>query len=327
MLSAVTLPAHAAPEQKTPGAGLPGSVDGSHVVTLREETPASSATGRRPAGGYGAYGARISHIYGPVVNGFAVEADAGQARPLAADPHVASVVQDTRATPDAVGGNPRPRSLGRVDRPSRPPDAGHRVPRSAGAGVTVCVIDTGVRIAHADFGGRARHGWDFVGRDRVAAHGNGPGAHVAGIVAGTVSGVARKAQVAAVRVLDDTGVGTTAQVIAGIDRVTRHARGPAVADLSLGGGYHAALDAAVRASIRSRCHLHRRRGRHRPSGRSALPRRRARGGHGRRPSGRGHARAAPAQVTKALVAGAANGKVSGRGPGSPDKLLRVPPFM
>lgn len=326
MLSAVTLPAHAAPEEKTPGAGLPGSVGGSHVVTLKEETPASSATGLRPVGTYGAYGARISHIYGPVLNGFAVEADAGQARRLAADPHVASVVQDTRVTLDAVGGNPPSWSLGRVDRPSRPPDAGHRAPRSAGAGVTVCVIDTGVRIAHADFGGRARHGWDFVGRDRVADDGNGHGAHVAGIVAGTVSGVARKAQVAAVRVLDDTGVGTTAQVIAGIDRITRHARGPAVADLSLGGGCHAALDAAVRASIRSGVtytvaadDTGRPAALHSPADvREAVT---------VGATDRGHARAAPAQVTKALVAGAANGKVSGRGPGSPDKLLRVPPFM
>ncbi|WP_176741428.1 S8 family serine peptidase [Streptomyces sp. LUP30] len=323
MLSAVTPPAHAALEGETPGAGLPGSVGGSHVVTLNEDTPASSATGRRRVG---AYGARISHICGPVLHGFAVDADAGRARRLAADPHVASAVQDTRVTPDAVGGNPPLWSLGRVDRPSRPPDADHRAPGSAGAGVTVCVIDIGVRIAHADFGGRVRHGWDFVGGDRVAADGNGHGTHVAGIVAGTVSGVARKAQVAAVRVLDDTGVGTTAQVIAGIDRATRHARGPAVADLSFGGGYHAALDAAVRTSIRPGVTYTVAAG---DPGRPAALHSPAdvREAVTVGATGRGHARAAPAHVAKALVAGASNGKVSGRGPGSPDKLLRVPPFM
>ncbi|MER6784409.1 hypothetical protein ABT330_07220 [Streptomyces sp. NPDC000658] len=41
----------------------------------------------------------------------------------------------------------------------------------------------------------------------------------------------------------------------------------------------------------------------------------------------GPRRATPAQVAKALVAEAAHGKVSGRGPGSPDRLLQVPPFM
>lgn len=37
-----------------------------------------------------------------------------------------------------------------------------------------------------------------------------------------------------------------------------------------------------------------------------------------------HPRAAPAQVEKALVAGAVSGKVAGRGLGSPNRLLQVP---
>lgn len=130
-------------------------------------------------------------------------------------------------------------------------DGNYRWPKSAGAGVTVYVIDTGIRITHDDFGGRASYGWDFVGGDRVAADGNGHGTHVAGTVAGASLGVAKKAKVVAVRVLDNAGAGTTAQAVAGIDWVTRHAHKPAVANLSLGGGYNAALDAAVRTSIRS----------------------------------------------------------------------------
>lgn len=55
----------------------------------------------------------------------------------------------------------------------------------------------------------------------------------------------------AVRVLDNKGAGTTAQVIAGIDWVTKNARKPAVANLSLGGPHNAQLDAAVRTSIAS----------------------------------------------------------------------------
>lgn len=113
------------------------------------------------------------------------------------------------------------------------------------------VIDTGIRITHKDFGGRASHGWDFVQNDRTAQDGNGHGTHVAGTVAGTTYGVAKKAEVVAVRVLDDEGAGTTAQVIAGIDWVTKHARKPAVANMSLGGFGNAQLDAAVRNSIAS----------------------------------------------------------------------------
>jgi subtilisin family serine protease len=90
-----------------------------------------------------------------------------------------------------------------------------------------------------------------VGNDKAAGDGNGHGTHVAGTIAGTTYGVAKKAKVVSVRVLDNAGSGTTAQVIAGIDWVTRHAHKPAVANLSLGGHANAQLDAAVRNSIAS----------------------------------------------------------------------------
>ncbi|WP_432034664.1 S8 family serine peptidase [Streptomyces antibioticus] len=446
VLSAAALPAHAVPEGTILGAGRPGAVDGSYLVTLKEapDTGASepsAAAGRRLAE---AYGARISHVYGTVLHGFAVEADARQARRLAADPRVASVVQDTRVTVDTpvtvdtsvtvdtpaavdtpvtvdtpvavdtpvtadtpaavdapvtadtpvaaeatstdhttgtAARTPASWGLDRIDQPSRPLDDSYSWPKSAGAGVTVYVIDTGVRITHKDFAGRARHGWDFVGGDGTAADGNGHGTHVAATVAGTSFGVAKKAKVVSVRVLDDTGAGTIARVIAGIDWVTRNARKPAVANLSLGGGYNAQLDAAVRASIRSGVTYTVAAGNEgRPAAlgspadvREAVTvgavdradTRPAFSNHGSAldlfapgvsitsASHRGdtaratfsgtstaaphaagaaalyladHPKATPAQVSRALVAGAANGKVSGRGSGSPNKILQVPPF-
>jgi subtilisin family serine protease len=54
-----------------------------------------------------------------------------------------------------------------------------------------------------------------------------------------------------VRVLNNSGSGTTAGVIAGIDWVTKNHSGPSVANMSLGGGASATLDTAVRNSIAS----------------------------------------------------------------------------
>ncbi|MCD7444841.1 S8 family peptidase [Streptomyces lincolnensis] len=248
VLSAITLPAHAAPQGRISGAGEPGSVAGSYLVTLKGGTKAPSAAGKDLAE---KYGARISHTYGTVLNGYAIRANERQAGLLAADPRVASVVQDTRVALDHVQKNPPSWGLDRIDQRNRPLDRRYTSPESGGAGVTVYVIDTGIRTGHQDFGGRASHGWDFVGGDRSAGDGNGHGTHVAATVAGTTYGVAKKAKVVAVRVLDNAGAGTTARVIAGIDWVTRHAKKPAVANLSLGGYRNAQLDAAVRTSIRS----------------------------------------------------------------------------
>lgn len=248
VLSAITLPAHAAPEGRILGAGQAGSVSGSYIVTLRGGTKAPSAVGKDVAE---KYGARINHTYSSVLNGYAVEAGERQARALAADSRVASVVQDTRVAYDHTWRNPPSWGLDRLDQGDLPLDKSYTWPESAGRGVTVYVIDTGIRITHRDFGGRASYGWDFVGDDKSAGDGNGHGTHVAGTAVGTAYGVAKKAKVVAVRVLDNAGAGTTAQVIAGIDWVTRHARKPAVANMSLGGAGNAQLDAAVRNSIAS----------------------------------------------------------------------------
>ncbi|WP_408057338.1 S8 family peptidase [Streptomyces chiangmaiensis] len=247
-LSALSLPAQAAPEGVVLGAGAPGAVSGSYIVTLKGGTKAPSDLGKSIAE---KYGAKISQTYGTALNGYAVRVDERQARRLAADSRVASVVQDTTVTLDHYQKNPPSWGLDRIDQRNQPLDRGYTWPEPAGAGVTVYVIDTGIRISHKDFGGRASYGWDFVGNDRIAADANGHGTHVAGTIAGTGYGVAKQAKVVAVRVLDATGAGTTAQVIAGIDWVTRHARKPAVANLSLGGYANVQLDAAVRNSIAS----------------------------------------------------------------------------
>jgi subtilisin family serine protease len=76
---------------------------------------------------------------------------------------------------------------------------------------------------------------------------NGHGTHVAGTVGSTTYGVAKGVTLIAVRVLDCSGNGSNSGVIAGMDWVTNNHVKPAVANLSLGGGFSQAVnDAAAR---------------------------------------------------------------------------------
>jgi subtilisin family serine protease len=79
----------------------------------------------------------------------------------------------------------------------------------------------------------------------------GHGTHVAGTVGGTTYGVAKSVQLYSVRVLNCEGWGEYSQVIEGVDWVTANHLSPAVANMSLRGGYSDALDLAVANSVAS----------------------------------------------------------------------------
>ncbi|MFF8641970.1 S8 family serine peptidase [Streptomyces sp. NPDC015345] len=230
-------------------AGAPGTIKNSYIVSLDKDGPkARSAEGKALAK---EYGAKIERTYDKALNGYAVELTEAEAKKFAADPAVDAVVQNRTFTASATQANPPSWGLDRIDQKTLPLDQKYTYPDSAGEGVTAYVIDTGVRISHSDFGGRASYGYDAIDNDNTAQDGHGHGTHVAGTVAGTLHGVAKKAKIVGVRVLNNQGSGTTAQVVAGIDWVTKNAVKPAVANMSLGGGADSALDTAVRNSIAS----------------------------------------------------------------------------
>jgi thermitase len=131
-----------------------------------------------------------------------------------------------------------------------------------GNGVVVAVIDTGVNYLHEDLAanmwdgstaGAPNHGRDFVGAgDDDPMDLDGHGTHVAGTVAAVgdnglgTTGVCWRASVMAVRVLDESGNGFTADLVRGIDFAVLH--GAKVINLSLGGP---AFDPALADAISS----------------------------------------------------------------------------
>ena len=241
MLGAVAVPALASPVTVRPLE----AVTGRYIVTLANDADVTPAQAARRAENAGA---DVSHVYTSALRGYTATLPSALLSTLLADPDVAAVEPD-RVLSVAASQNRAPYGLDRIDQRALPLNGRYDYTRT-GAGVTAYVIDTGIRLSHRDFGGRAVSGFDAVDGGR-ADDCNGHGTHVAGTVGGAAYGVAKKVRLVAVRVLDCEGSGATSGVIAGIDWATRHhAPGrPAVANLSLGGGASRALDVAVQRSI------------------------------------------------------------------------------
>lgn len=147
-----------------------------------------------------------------------------------------------------------------------------------GQGQTICILDTGISYDHADFGGCALTsnindgscpkvvgGYDYVNSDNNPYDDNGHGSHVAGIAASedsTYRGVAHGAKIAAVKVLNAAGSGSSSNVISGIEWCVNNALALNITSISMSlgddsrHGFHclyeaeqAAIDAAVAAGI------------------------------------------------------------------------------
>ncbi|KAL0571948.1 proteinase B [Marasmius crinis-equi] len=141
-----------------------------------------------------------------------------------------------------------------------------------GEGVDVYVIDTGIHVKHKDFEGRAIWGKTIPQND-VDEDGNGHGTHCAGTIASRSYGVAKGANVIAVKVLGSNGSGSMSDVVAGVEwaadsakakmaesqkefeKTGKTAHKGSVANMSLGGGKSKALDDVVDAAVAAGMHF------------------------------------------------------------------------
>ncbi|KAF5355170.1 hypothetical protein D9756_005697 [Leucocoprinus leucothites] len=141
-----------------------------------------------------------------------------------------------------------------------------------GEGVDVYVIDTGINVKHVEFEGRASWGKTIPLNDEDV-DGNGHGSHCAGTIASRKYGVAKKANVIAVKVLGSNGSGTMSDVVGGVVWAAQQSLAKAkaaakelaqtgktkhkgsVANMSLGGGKSPALDQAVDRAVATGLHF------------------------------------------------------------------------
>ena len=208
-------------------------VGGQYIVTVKSGAPAKVAS---------AHGITTQHVYTSALDGFSATLSGAQLRALRRDSKVVGIEPnqvihlDTTQSPTPSWG------IDRIDQRNLPLSNSYTF-TATGTGVTAYVIDTGINPTHPDFGGRAAVAFDATGGDGIDCHGHGT--HVAGTIGSTSYGVAKNVQLRGVRVLDCNGFGTTADVIEGVDWVTANSPGPAVANMSLGGGKSAALNRAV----------------------------------------------------------------------------------
>ncbi|KAE8419274.1 peptidase S8/S53 domain-containing protein [Aspergillus pseudocaelatus] len=137
-----------------------------------------------------------------------------------------------------------------------------------GEGVDAYTIDTGINIEHVDFEDRAHWGKTIPNNDEDE-DGNGHGTHCSGTIAGKKYGVAKKANIYAVKVLRSSGSGTMSDVVLGVEwAVQSHLKKAkdakdgkvkgfkgSVANMSLGGGKSKTLEDAVNAGVEAGLHF------------------------------------------------------------------------
>jgi subtilisin family serine protease len=225
-------------------------IEDSYIVVLEDSDVAKTEVRSTANGLAKKYGGEVRHSYTNAVRGFSATMSASEAKRLEADPSVAYVEQNRVMTATDTQSPVPSWGLDRIDQAELPLDDSYTY-ESSGTGVTAYIVDTGILTTHEDFGGRAVSGTDTVDGDDDATDCAGHGTHVAGTVGGSDYGVAKDVSLVAVRVLDCGGSGSFDGVIAGIDWVTAdHEAGePAVANMSLGGGFSQAVNDAVSAAV------------------------------------------------------------------------------
>ncbi|HEY0601603.1 MAG TPA: S8 family peptidase [Herpetosiphonaceae bacterium] len=230
-----SLASNTKPDNPAKGKPIPDQ----YIVVLKNSASAQSVADT--------IGVKAKHEYKAAIKGFTAKLNANQLEKLRQNPQVDFIEQDQEVQLSTTQYWPS-WGLDRIDQRYLPLSDSYSY-TSTGAGVTAYIIDSGIEASHWDFGGRAANVYDVFGGNGTDCHGHGT--HVAGTVGGAMYGVAKSVQLRGLRVFDCSGYGTWSGAIAAVDWVRLYGQRPAVANLSLGGGYMASMNLAVENLVNS----------------------------------------------------------------------------
>ncbi|KAG6876483.1 hypothetical protein C0993_002726 [Termitomyces sp. T159_Od127] len=257
--------AFSAPVIASPGFSIPvekvnGETSGRHIVRLKPGVNQTSFFRTK----------RIAPTYSwTIINGFAGKFTEEQINEMRSSGDVESIIEDgvvrtsvVATQENATWGLSRLSSVGKLA--NQNPSAltfPFVYETTAGLGVDIYVVGEPSSTLHIvwtkEFGGRARWGTTFGGY--TSADGDGHGTHCAGTAAGSSVGIARAANIIAVKVLGDDGSGYVSDAISGIDWVKTQASTsgrPSVISLSIAANsVSTAFDDAVTSITTSGVHV------------------------------------------------------------------------
>ena len=200
-------------------------------------------------------GWKIDTKYNYVFDGYVIELPKLVAGLLSKIPNVLTVEEDKPVAGLAIQNTQSPTpawGLDRVDQREKVGLTGSVSAygyRSAGAGATIYIGDTGI-YPHNDLAGRiSPSGYSSINDGNGTVDCNGHGTHVAATAAGTQYGLAKNARVVPVRLLNCAGSGQYSGVIAALDWILSpenpNPKTQAVLNLSIGGAGSASMNAAI----------------------------------------------------------------------------------
>ncbi|CAH0046323.1 unnamed protein product [Clonostachys solani] len=228
----------AAPATRAPLYTREEAIEGKYIVKVKNGASASINSA------IGSIASNADHVY-KNLGGFSASLTSEEVEALRNNPDIEYIEQDQKATMFATQTG-APWGLARLSN-KEPGSSTYTYDDAAGEGTCVYVLDTGIDTELSEFGGRASWAGDFIGTGKDD---QGHGTHCAGTVGSSTYGVAKKAKLFAIKVLDFEGNGEYAQVIAGLDMIADHAATQdcpkgVVASMSLGGPKSQAVNDAA----------------------------------------------------------------------------------